>query len=398
MAGSVQDRGNGKYYLTVSAGFDGQGKRIRKTKTVAAKSPAEARKKLALFVAEVEHGDYISPSNTKFHTFVKVWRNRSVKRLSPKTIETYDYLLDKRIVPAFSQIRIENINAVRLNVFMEGLEKEGLSTSTILKHHEVLRSIFNLAVDHELIKKSPMDKVDKPIKRDARPAQVYNSSELRQLYLALNKEENKQMVLLIKLALKTGMRKSELLALQWKDIDFASNTIHVNHSLSYTKDNGYQLKEPKTKGSVRKVAPPKQLMKVLQKHIHNKRLEKAAAAELWDDSFGDLVFSSPGKGKNDKLTLFGKPLHQDSPNRWWRRFLDRINAEAKKNGQPTLKKIRFHDLRHTAATDLINKGANIHSISKRLGHANIKTTMNIYGHYLEEADQKIADMLDEDYI
>lgn len=62
------------------------------------------------------------------------------------------------------------------------------------------------------------------------------------------------------------------------------------------------------------------------------------------------------------------------------------------------KKIRFHDLRHTAATNLINKGANIHSISKRLGHANITTTMNIYGHYLEEADQRIADMLNEDYI
>lgn len=63
-----------------------------------------------------------------------------------------------------------------------------------------------------------------------------------------------------------------------------------------------------------------------------------------------------------------------------------------------MKRIRFHDLRHTTATNLINKSVNPHSISKRLGHVNIKTTMNIYGHYLEEADQKIADMLDEDYI
>lgn len=70
----------------------------------------------------------------------------------------------------------------------------------------------------------------------------------------------------------------------------------------------------------------------------------------------------------------------------------------RKEQKAPLKKVRFHDLRHTAATDLINKGANPYSISKRLGHANIGTTMNIYGHYLEEADQKIAEMLDEDYI
>ncbi|WP_445323963.1 tyrosine-type recombinase/integrase [Pseudogracilibacillus sp. ICA-222130] len=60
--------------------------------------------------------------------------------------------------------------------------------------------------------------------------------------------------------------------------------------------------------------------------------------------------------------------------------------------------MRFHDLRLTTGTDLINKGANIHSISKRLGHTNINTTMNIYGHYLEETDQNIAEKLDDDYI
>lgn len=94
----------------------------------------------------------------------------------------------------------------------------------------------------------------------------------------------------------------------------------------------------------------------------------------------------------------GKPFHLDTPNRWWDRFHKRVDKKLEENNQPPLKRIRLHDLWHTAATDLINKGANIHSISKRLGHSNIKMTMNIYGHYPEEADQKIAEMLDEGYI
>src|SRR5699024_9855890 len=113
-----------------------------------------------------------------------------------------------------------------------------------------------------------------------------------------NKEENTQMVLIIKMALLTGMRKGEILALQWEDVDFATNTIQVRHSLSYTKDNGYQLKEPKTKKSIRKVAPPKKFMNELQKHKLVKSTERMEASELWEGGEYFFMFSSD----------FGKPL------------------------------------------------------------------------------------------
>jgi len=376
MAGSIQDRGNGKYFLTVSSGFKADGKRNRKTRTVKAKSYRDAEKKLAAFITEVEAGEYIAPSHIKFGDYVKVWRKDAKKKVSPKTIETYDYVLNARILPALAHHKMEAISHVHLNDFLEETKNAGLSSSTMQKHYNVLNSIFKLAVKNETLKKNPMDKVDKPTVR-YKQGQVYDSEELKQLFRLLEKEENKQMVLMVKTALKTGMRKSEMLALQWQDVDFTTNTIHVKHSLSYTKDNGYQLKEPKTKGSVRKVAPPKRLMHEIKEHIFKKKTERMEAAEVWEGGKYQFVFS----------TDLGKPLHQNTPNRWWSRFLKRTG----------FKKIRFHDLRHVAATDLINKGANIHSISKRLGHASLSTTTNIYGHYLEEADQKIADMLDEDY-
>src|SRR5690606_31030144 len=137
-------------------------------------------------------------------------------------------------------------------------------------------------------------------------------------------------------------------------------------------------KEPKTENSIRQVAPPKKLMDELKKHKLIKSTERMQAAELWEGGKYFFVFS----------TDLGKPFFPDVPNRWWVRFLKRNN----------FKKIRFHDLRHTAATDLINRGASVFEISKRLGHSNINITAKTYAHYLDEADQRIADLLDDDYI
>lgn len=387
MAGHIQDRGNGSYLLVYHVGYDPDGKRIRKTRTVKCKNGSEAKRKLAAFVTEIELGEYVAPSHTQVSNYVKIWRKEALKRLAPSTVETYDYTLDSRILPNLGHYKLDVIKPIHITNYIEELEADGLSSSTIIKSYNILNSIFKLAVKNDVLKNNPIDKVDRP-SVTYKEGKVYDSDELKRLHHLLNKEDNIQMVLIIKLALLTGMRKGEILALQWHDVDFSTNTIHVRHSLSYTKNKGYNLKEPKTKGSIRKVAPPKKFMDELKKHIYTKKTDRMEASELWEGGEYYFVFSS----------MFGKPLHQDSPNRWWRRFLTRVNKKLKEDDRPLLKKIRFHDLRHTAATDLINRGANPHSISKRLGHANIKTTMNIYGHYLEEADQKIADMLDEDYI
>jgi|SRR5690625_36629 len=387
MAGHIQDRGNGSYLLVYHVGYDSKGKRIRKTKTVRSKNKTEARKELAAFVTEIDVGEYVAPSYTLLSNYIKIWRNEALKRLAPSTIESYDYVLNARIIPILGYFKLEDIKPIHISNYIDDLEKEGLSSSSMIKNFNIINSIFNLAVKNDVLKSNPVDKVDRP-SVTYKEGQVYDSDELKQLHLLLNEQDNKQMVTIIKLALLTGMRKGEILALQWEDVDFSTNTIHVRNSLSYTKQHGYQLKEPKTKGSNRKVAPPAKFMEVLKKHIYKKKTDRMETSELWEGGKYQFVFSSD----------FGKPLFPDVPNKWWCRFLKRVNKQLKDEGKPLLKKIRFHDLRHCAATDLINKGANIYSISKRLGHANINTTMNIYGHYLEEADQKIADMLDEDYI
>lgn len=385
MAGSVRKRGKNSWELSVSLGKGANGKYIRKYKNVKAKNKTEAKKLLAKFVNELESGEYIDPTKMTFGEFVEVWREKyAADKYAPKTLEMYNFLLDGHILPAFKHKKLDSFLPMHITDYLKSLEntrrdgKEGgLSTSTIQKHYNVLSSIFRFAEKNNLIKHNPIKNAEKPTVT-YKEGDVYNSDELRQLFMLLNKEKNKQMALMVKMALKTGMRKGELLALQVDDVDFEANTIHVRHSLSYTKKKGYQLKEPKTRGSVRKIAPPRKLMAELKEHITEKKKERIAAAELWEGGKYFFVFS----------TDTGKPFFPSVPSNWWNRFLDRTG----------FKKIRFHDLRHTAATDLINRGASVYAISKRLGHAKITTTTSIYAHYLQEADQKIADMLDEDYI
>lgn len=376
MAGSYQKRGDHSYLLTYHIGYDTNGKRIRKTRTVKAKNDSEAEIKLAEFITEIEAGEYIAPSKTKFGDYVKIWRKDIAKQIAPKTLETYDYTIYKWLLPVFSHMKIQDIDHIQINTYLEKLEGRNLSSSTLIRHYNILNSIFKLAVRNETIKKNPVEKVPRPSVTH-KEGDVYTSEELQELYRLLNKEENQQQALIVKLALMTGMRKGEILALQWKDLDFEKTIIHVRHSLSHTKEEGYILKEPKTKRSIRKVAPPEKLMQDLKNHQSQKVEDRANAQELWEGGTYFFVFSSD----------LGKPLYPNAPDRWLRRFFQRTG----------FKKVRFHDLRHTSATTLINK-ANMHTISKRLGHTNITTTMNQYGHYLEEADKEIAQLFNEDYI
>lgn len=266
MAGSIQDRGNGSYFLTVSNGFDSKGKRVRKTRTIKAKGITEARKKLAAFVTEVEAGEYVAPSHVKLKAYAKLHYLKHIeKNLAPSTVELYDGLLNNYTYDFLGHHSLDKISHVHINDYMEHLEEMEQSSSSIQKHHNLLNGLFKLAIKNDVIGKNPMDKADK-ISVTYKKGDVYNDEEIQQFLALLEKEENKQMVLMLKLAITTGMRRGELLALQWEDVNLADNTIHIRHSLSYTKKNGYQIRKPKTEKSVRTISVNPKIMNELNKH------------------------------------------------------------------------------------------------------------------------------------
>jgi integrase len=233
-----------------------------------------------------------------------------------------------------------------------------------------VKDIFSRAVDWKIIKNNPVADVRRPKIRQ-KEVEVYNEQEAERLFEALEKEPLHWRILII-LALTTGLRRGELLALEWKHVDLLNGIIDVKQSLSHSNGENI-IKEPKTKNSVRRVSLPAAIIPDLNQYKLHMEKEKSTA-EIWEGGDHFFVFSFSN----------GKPYYHTVPRRWFSRFLQR-------NG---FKHIRFHDLRHTSATLLINKGVHAKTISARLGHADIRTTMNVYGHALQTADQAAADKFD----
>ncbi|MEX2459713.1 MAG: site-specific integrase [Paenibacillaceae bacterium] len=175
----------------------------------------------------------------------------------------------------------------------------------------------------------------------------------------------------ITLALTTGLRRGELLGLEWKHIDIDNGMIDVCQSLTFSHDQRYTVKEPKTKSSLRNVTLPASIITDLKAYKKECSKDRMKTEELWEGGEHFFAFTSWN----------GKPLSPSSVTLWWGRFKKRAK----------LKHIRFHDLRYTSATLLLNQGVHAKIISSRLGHSNISTTMNIYAHALREADQAAAD-------
>ncbi|WP_170220165.1 site-specific integrase [Paenibacillus anaericanus] len=213
----------------------------------------------------------------------------------------------------------------------------------------------------------------KPKEIPTKEIQVYDENDVKLLFKALD-DEPFLFRMLITLAISTGMRRGELIALEWSHIDLIEGTLRVVQSISI-KDNGKPvIKPPKTKKSIRTISLPSSNLEMLKKYRMHYLQEKMRIMDRWKEKEHEFDFPN----------AYGGALYFNRPTKWWIEFLDY-------NG---LKKIRFHDLRHTSATLLINQGVHAKIISERLGHADITTTMNVYGHALQSADKSAADKLD----
>jgi Site-specific recombinase XerD len=378
---TIEKRGKGVYRLTVELGYGPDGKRIRRRKTVYAKDfgkeelgKRELQKELDKFSAEVQTGQYIELEKMPFESFVNEWLKRFVeKKLEAKTQQNYSHIVAKRIIPHFGGMSMDKIKSFHVMDFLDNLEDDGLGANSIVKYYRVLRSIFYWAKEWNVIKDNPMDSVPKPKETDY-DADVYSEEEVAQLFEALQHEKPMFRVLIL-LALTAGLRRGELLGLEWKHINLDTGIIDVRQSIPMYKDHQPVIKEPKTKNSIRKVSVPAFVVSELDKYYLQARKDKLLAGDKWQG--GDRFFLFANK--------YGLPYYPKTLSDMWRDFIKR---------NPGIKYIRFHDLRHTSVTLLINKGIHAKIISSRLGHSNIKTTMNIYGHALQSADRAAAEAFD----
>ncbi|OAB26463.1 hypothetical protein PMSD_25075 [Paenibacillus macquariensis subsp. defensor] len=251
-------------------------------------------------------------------------------------------------------------------------KKGSLSTGTVQYIYRVMKNIFTRAVEWRVIKSNPVADVKAP-KVVHKESEVYDEGEIQVLFECMQHVPY-HWRMMITLALTTGLRRGELVGLEWKHIDLGQGTIYVKQSISDFIDGKPIIKEPKTKKSTRKINLSDAVWAELKDYYAFSKQEWDKLEETRDNNHLFVFFNQ-----------YGKAFYPESPYLWFRGFLKKHK----------LRYIKFHDLRHTSATLLINKGVHAKIISERLGHANINTTMNIYDHVLAKADKEAANTFDQ---
>lgn len=375
MAGSIEKRGKNSYRLSCLAGYNLQGKPIKKTKTVHC-TKKEAEIELAKFVADVQNGMVIEGKSLRFSEFTEIWkRDYGSKELAPSTYKRYCRMLETRLLPYFGHFYVNKIKPTDIMQFYDLLSKDTqlirkkdnngsktlkpLSGKTILEHHRLLRAMLHKAVYWQVIVSNPAERVQPP--KAKKPKRKYYDDDQCKILLEnleqLDEEQIKYKTAII-LTVFTGVRLGELMGLEWNDIDFRNGIVSINRSSQYLADTGVFTKMPKTESSIREVAIPDFVISLLEEYKLWYEEQKSLYGELWINSNRLFVQAD------------GKPMHPSTISKWFVKFIEQI-------GLPV---INFHGLRHTNATLLIAQNIDVAVVAARLGHAQITTTFNFYVH------------------
>lgn len=312
----------------------------------------EAQAILHKITNELVMGTYFETRPMRFAELTeKFLTTHGSTRLKPASAEYYRHRINA-LLPTFGDMQLTEITRERIDQFAAAQAAEGkVSPATINKNIGALRRLLNLAVEWGYLPKNPTEGI-KNLREEHKEMDFLTPEEI-QLLLKHADEPYRSLFLT---AVTTGMRRGELLSLQWGDIDWHNSVIHVRRNLISVKAKAgtrvWRFVTPKSRKSVRAVPMLKELREALELH-------KMTAPASPDD----LVFCAKD----------GRPL---DPNNMVKREFNPTLAQA------GLRRVRFHDLRHTYAAVLVSHGVNVKVIQTLLGHASIQTTLDTYGHLL----------------
>lgn len=366
----------GHYRIVINLGRDPTTGTYKKKRKDVHGTREEAEEIMRALIAELESPQK-PPSEQPLGDYLLHWVDTIAKpNLERNTYESYRWEIEKHIIPSLGHIPLCALEPFHVQTFysykaeagrLKG--KGGLSNRTLNYLHSILRQALDKAVDLELISKNPCDKIKPPRDKQAkvRKMVVLSKEELKKFLASCRDHQD---YALIYVAAYTGMRQSELLGLQWDDILWQEKAIQVRNALHLLDDGTFEHRpRTKTETSSRIIPVSDGVLAVLKEHRKSQAEAKLA---------------SGGSYKNELSLVFpdekGKP--QDRRN-----VYHRFENLAAKLGH---KGMRFHDLRHTHATILLADGEMINAVSQRLGHANVSTTLEIYGHVLPKKAEETA--------
>ena len=370
--GHIRERGEGSWEVRIAGGRDEKGKRRTITKTV--RGPKEAaNKKLTQMLRERDTGSTIDPSKTTLGQYLDTWL--ADLRVEPKTRERYTGLIEHQIKPWLGTAILQELSnqaiktwhtTLRTKGAVKGKNKGGpLSDRSVLHAHRVLATALGEAQRIKLIASNPAAEIKQPKVQTAKKMQILMDGKPREV---LEKLAGHDLYPIAHLALASGMRRGELLALAWAGVDLNRATMRVERSLEQTKA-GLRFKEPKTEAGTRTITIPASTVQVLREH-RVRQLELRMKLGLGKEPADALVFPE----------LDGSPMDPDKLSKAWKRACKALE----------LPLIDFHGLRHTHASALIAAKEDIVKISRRLGHGSPAITLSVYAHLFEHDDKSAA--------
>lgn len=441
---------NGKvsYLIRVSVGYGVDGKQRKHSKTWTPPeglTPKKVEKQLqieALRFEEAVNAGTLQDGTMKFSAFAEKWLTEYAKKqLKIKTISGYEALLP-RINQGIGHIKLKDIKTGHLNTFYNNLQEEGmrrdtkckakidlqavlkirkltsaalsdasgiclfslrralngenvniktaaaiakalemprlelfediakrdtLNANTVRGYHRLISSILSKAVKWGYIPFNPANNAELP-KMETKEAAHLDEEEARKLLQMLQNEPIKYRAA-ITFDLLSGLRRGELLGLRWSDVDFDNETIIIAQTSSYAKGKGVYTDTPKNKTSSRPLKLSRSAFLILQEYKEWQDNQRELCGDRWKDA-DRRIFT----------TDEGAPIHPDALSKWFRDFADKCGFTA----------VHIHSLRHTYASLMISEGTPLVVVSRRLGHAQVSTTANIYAHVIQSADEKAA--------
>jgi integrase len=369
MTGHIRRRGERSWELKFDIGRDPStgNRQIRYHSFKGSKREAQAE--LTRLTAETLRGTYIDASAETVGGFLDRWdRDWASIHVSPKTVERYRGLIGKQIQPHIGNRTIQKLRAVDLSeLYAKLLREDGLSPRTVGHVHRLLHRALGHAATWGVVQQNVASMVSPP-RVPSVEIEIIREDEIKTV---LQKLRGRSMYMIAALGLATGMRRGELLALRWQDIDLDGGKLRVEQSVEQTKA-GLRFKAPKTRHGRRTIMIPPSTVAELRLH--------------WKEQQERRLAMGTGKAPAEALVFPTWDFAVRSPNALTKEWSVAM-AEAGVGAS-------LHSLRHTHASSLIAAGVDILTISRRLGHASPSITLGVYGHLFSNTDDRAAQVIE----
>ena len=379
---TIRRRPNGTYEIKVSCGYGVDGKQRNQYKSYKPEPgmtkrqiEKEVQRQAILFEEDCKRGQITAA--VKFETFAEQWFEEYAKVNLRPTSYARMKQLTKRVYPAIGHKRLDKITARDIQKFITDMLTNGrnlnngkpLSRKTAVHHLSFISDVFSYAVRMGMLCDNPCRRVFVP-KQEQEEKQIYTIEQVKILYENLKSEPMKYQVYLL-LSIYSGYRRSEMLGLEWKDIDFEHDLIHVRRTSQYTSEKGIYTDTTKTRKSKRVSKTPATITNLLRQ-VKADQNEEARR---------------PGPQREDYDRLFtkwnGAPMNPQTPFEWLKGYCERIGIPFR----------NIHSLRHLHASLLIFEGVDVVAVSEDMGHSVVGTTLNLYSHMFQEAKARNCDAI-----